>query len=88
MLTQAPARGHLGGRWVAGDSAFGMAPSFRDGLAAAGMWYVLDVRPDLTVWPLEPALEQPGLSRIWPAPQTQTAAGAAAERRRTQLVPA
>ena len=34
MLAQAQARGHLGARWVAGDSAFGMSPSFRDGLAA------------------------------------------------------
>ena len=54
MLAQAQARGHLSARWVAGDSAFGMSPSFRDGLAAAGMWYVLDVRADMTVWPLEP----------------------------------
>ena len=57
MLERARERGHLSARWVAGDSAFGMSPSFREGLAAAGMWYVLDVRPDMTVWPLEPALE-------------------------------
>ena len=59
MLTQAQARGHLNARWVAGDSAFGMSPSFRDGLAATGMWYVLDVRADMTVWPLEPAWSNP-----------------------------
>ena len=59
MLAQAQARGHLSARWVAGDSAFGMSPSFRDGLAAAGMWYVLDVRADMTVWPLEPAWSNP-----------------------------
>ena len=59
MLTQAQARGHLSARWVAGDSAFGMSSSFRDGLAAARMWYVLDVRPDMTVWPLEPAWSNP-----------------------------
>ena len=59
MLTQAQARGHLSARWVAGDSAFGMSPSFRDGLAAAEMWYVLDVRPDMMVWPLEPAQSNP-----------------------------
>ena len=59
MLTQAQARGHLSARWVAGDSAFGMSPSFRDGLTAAGTWYVLDVRPDMTVWPLEPAWSNP-----------------------------
>ena len=106
MLERARERGHLSARWVAGDSAFGMSPSFREGLAAAGMWYVLDVRPDMTVWPLEPAwslpgaclepawslpgacLEQPGLSGIWPPPQAQTAAGAAADRRGAQLVAA
>ena len=59
MLTQAQARGHLSAQWVAGDSAFGMSPSFRDGLSAAGMRYVLDVRPDMTVWPLEPARSNP-----------------------------
>ena len=30
-----------------------------EGLAAAGTWYVLDVRPDMTVWPLEPAWSNP-----------------------------
>ena len=53
MLAQAQARGHLSARWVAGDSAFGMSPSFRDGLAAAwecGTCWTL--RADMTVWPL------------------------------------
>ena len=40
--------------WVAADDAFGMSPSFREGLAALGMWYVLDVPSGFTVWPLEP----------------------------------
>ena len=59
MLERARERGHLSAQWVAGDSAFGMSPSFREGLAAAGAWYVLDVRPDMTVWPLEPAWSNP-----------------------------
>ena len=37
------------------DDAFGMSPSFREGLAALGMWYVLDVPSGFTVWPPEPA---------------------------------
>ena len=59
MLEQARARDCLSAGWVAGDDAFGMSPSFRDGLAAQGMQYVLDVRPDMTVWPLEPVWIEP-----------------------------
>ena len=47
-------RGHLRAGWVAGDDAFGMSPSFREGLAALGMRYVLDVPAGFTVWPPEP----------------------------------
>ena len=59
MLEQAQARGYLKAQWVAGDSAFGMSPTLREDLTAAGMWYVLDVRPDMTVWPLEPTWTNP-----------------------------
>ena len=54
MLEQARARGYLKAQWVAGDSAFGMSPTLLEGVSAATMRYVLDVRPDMTVWPLEP----------------------------------
>ena len=59
MLEQARARGYLKAQWVAGDSAVGMSPTLREGISAAGMQYVLDVRPDLTVWPLEPTWTNP-----------------------------
>ena len=59
MVERAQARGHLSAQWVAGDSAFGMSPPLREGLAAVGIRYVLDVRPDMTVWPLEPAWTDP-----------------------------
>ena len=59
MLEQALERGHLQAGWVAGDDAFGMSPSFREGLAALGMRYVLDVPGGATVWPLEPAWASP-----------------------------
>ena len=59
ILEQALGRGHLKAGWVAGDDAFGMSPSFRDGLAALGMRYVLDVPAGTTVWPLEPAWSNP-----------------------------
>ena len=45
--------------WVAGDDAFGMSPSFREGLAALGMRYVLDVPGGTTAWPLEPGWTSP-----------------------------
>ena len=55
LLERALERGHLRAKWVAGDDAFGMPPSFRDGLAALGMHYVLDVPGGTIVWPLEPS---------------------------------
>ena len=36
-----------------------MSPPLRDGLTTAGVRYVLDVRPDMTVWPLEPTWTKP-----------------------------
>ena len=54
MVGRAQERGHLKAGWVAADGAFGMSPSFRDGLAALGMWCVLDVPSGFTVWPPEP----------------------------------
>ena len=58
--------GYLRAEWVAGDDAFGMSPTFREGLAALGMRYVLDVPGGTTVWPLDPAWtspEYPGFGR-------------------------
>ena len=59
MVEEAQARGYLKAQWVAGDSAFGRSPALREGLAATGMQYVWDVRPDMTVWPLEPTWTDP-----------------------------
>ena len=59
MLQRALERGHLRAGWVAGDDAFGMSPSFREGLAALGMRYVLDVPAGFTVWPEEPERTSP-----------------------------
>ena len=59
MLERALERGHLKAGWVAADDAFGMSPSFREGLAALGMRYVLDVPGGTTVWSLEPAWTSP-----------------------------
>ena len=51
--------GHLRAGWVAADDAFGMLPFFREGLAALGMRYVLDVPAGFTVWPVEPEWTTP-----------------------------
>ena len=59
MLREARARGYLSAPWVTGDDAFGMSPEFRDGLAAEGMQYVLEVPPNTPVWPLEPTWSSP-----------------------------
>ena len=59
VLARALELGHLKAGWVAADDAFGMSPSFREGLAALGMRYVLDVPGGTTVWPLEPAWTSP-----------------------------
>ena len=64
MLERALELGHLKAGWVAGDDAFGMSPSFREGLAALGMRYVLDVPGGTTVWPLEPAWASPEYQRF------------------------
>ena len=50
---------HLRAGWVAADDAFGMSPSLREGLAALGMRYVLDVPAGFTVWPAEPERTSP-----------------------------
>ena len=67
MLERALAAGHLRAGWVAADDAFGMSPSFREGLAALGIRYVLDVPGSTPVWPLEPvwtAAEYGGFGRL------------------------
>ena len=58
--SEAQARGYLKAQWVAGDSAFGMSPDAAGGHSRPReCYYVLDVRPDMTVWPLEPTWTDP-----------------------------
>ena len=59
LLQQALERGHLRAEWVAGDDTFGMSPSFRDGLVALGLRYVLDVPGNFTFWPVDPEWTSP-----------------------------
>ena len=73
-LRRALELGHLRAGWVAADDAFGR-PSLREGLAALGMRYVLDVPAGFTVWPPEPAWT----NGIRASPQSQAGERAAAD---------
>jgi SRSO17 transposase len=59
MLTRAQAQGHLTAEWVTGDDAYGKSPTFRDGVAAAGFHYVLEIPGDTPMWPLQVTFETP-----------------------------
>jgi SRSO17 transposase len=59
MLRQAQAWDQLHAAWVTGDDAYGQAPEFRDGVAALGWRYVLEVPGTTPVWPVTPTYETP-----------------------------
>jgi SRSO17 transposase len=59
LLQEARQRGALAAEWVTGDDAFGQSPTFRDGVAAAELRYVLEVPGNTPVWPLAPTWETP-----------------------------
>ena len=69
---------HLKAGWVAGDDAF-MSPSFRNGLAALGMRYVLDVPAGFTAWPTEPEWTSPAYQGCGRPSQAQAGGRAAAD---------
>ena len=50
LLARTREWGHLQANWVAADDAYGQSPEFRDRLAAAGFWYVLDVPCNTLTW--------------------------------------
>jgi len=57
MLVQAKEWNHLQAGWVTGDDAYGHSPEFRDGVAAKGWLYVLEVPGSTPVWPVNPTHE-------------------------------
>lgn len=59
MLEQAQKCGHLQAEWVTGDDTYGKSPSFRNGVAALGWQYVLEIPGDTPVWPVEVRWETP-----------------------------
>jgi len=46
-------------RWVAGDEIYGESTTLRDGIAAAGRWYVLGVRTVMPIWTARPQVVEP-----------------------------
>ena len=62
LLTQAVARESVPFRWVAADSLYGNSTAFRDGVAALGKEYFVEVSCDTQVWCHRP--------RMWVPPQT------------------
>ena len=75
MQERAVHLGHLRAGWVAADDAFGISPSFRGGLAALGMRYVLDVPEGFTVWPAEPEWSTPAYRGRGGPPKPRLVAG-------------
>ncbi len=59
LLAQAVARGTLPLRWVAADSLYGDSTAFRDGVAALGKEYFVEVSSDTLVWCDRPRLWVP-----------------------------
>jgi SRSO17 transposase len=62
LLRRAKALGQLQAAWVTGDDAYGVSPDFRDGVAAEGWLYLLEVPGDTPVWPIATAWEVPTYS--------------------------
>lgn len=59
LLAQTVARGALPFRWVAADSLYGDSTAFRDGVAAVGKEYFVEVSCDTQVWCDRPQVWMP-----------------------------
>jgi SRSO17 transposase len=88
MLQQAQALGHLAAEWVTGDDTYGKSPEFRDGVAAAGWRYVLEIPSDTPVWPREVTWETLPYRGKGPRPRPRPVAAQRQEvRERAQRLP-
>ncbi len=50
LLEGVQATGALPARWVTADEIYGNSPTFRDGVAAAGLWYVAEIESTLPLF--------------------------------------
>jgi SRSO17 transposase len=75
LRRRAKALGPLGADWVTGDDAYGASPEFRDGVAAEGLLFMLEVQRNTPVWPIATAWETPPYSGRGRRPQPHPAPG-------------
>ena len=47
-------------QWITADELYGRAGPFREGVAAAGLWYVVEIPSNLTGWTRAPQVEPAG----------------------------
>lgn len=81
MLQQAQTWGHLTATWVTGDDEYGKSPTFREGVAALGYQYVLEVPGTTPVWPTAPTWETAEYSGRGRPPQPRPVASERQEAR-------
>jgi SRSO17 transposase len=74
-LRRAKDWGYLSAEWVAGDDHYGQSPSFRRGLEAQGLRYVLDVPKTTPVWPAEVTWETAPRGRMGRPPKSHPVPG-------------
>jgi SRSO17 transposase len=89
LLRRAKALGQMQAGWVTGDDAYGSSPDFRDGVAAEGWLYVLEVPGDTPVWPIATAWDVPPYSGFGRPRKPRPSAGQRREaRERAAALPA
>ena len=71
LLRRARQEGFLEGQWVTGDAVYGSDPDVRDGVDAAGCYYVLEVRCTERVFLARPATAVPAWSGRGRKPQRE-----------------
>jgi len=57
-------------RWLTADEGYGRSAEFREGVAARGLLYVVEVPVTERGWTRLPRMEQPGAGRRGPTPKT------------------
>lgn len=59
LVERALQRGSLSCQWLAADELYGNSPTFRDGVAALGLWYLTEISCSTLVWLTRPELYLP-----------------------------